>query len=571
MLPKRHKSGRADESVSPYRAGTINWTLKSLKVKELPDGSIALAFSALQNEDGTLYNPERAAKPKSTGREYESILVCYWDSFVPKERSTLFYTTLQKTPSGKYKLSEKLVNALQSTDIEFPGSPTDNFGRSGSLDLSDSGILFVTFDPVLDVSKVQALRLWHLSVSNFTNAPDRLIKIEVPGYNGNFSSPAFSSDGKLAAFLSTKNFKDETDYNHIFVLRTSADRVFEIAPLGSPTSPAWDISPSSIVWSRDGREIYVSGKQRAREKFWRLHATNPDEQPTTRPIPRELDPKAPGAVIGVSPLGKDPEDPRLLVNWSSYTDSGSFYILNLDNSEQKVTADVRANHLKLGLDPSQISEITFRGASYEIQAWIMHPSNFSPAESYPLMLMVHGGPKSSWSDRWTTIFNPGLWAEQGYVVVLPNPSAPSPHSTMLWLIYPQDGLRQLRTGFQRSRTRRLGREGVRRLGEVHGVHRNAHTVHRHQPRHRRRALLRWVHDELYSRPAAGEEIPDPDLPRRDLLHDLHARERRARQRARLVRRRPVVRLLPRSRAQSLGRLRSRTLHAQLDAADAHHP
>lgn len=50
----------------------------------------------------------------------------------------------------------------------------------------------------------------------------------------------------------------------------------------------------------------------------------------------------------------------------------------------------------------------------------MKPSFFDEKKKYPLALLIHGGPQSSWGDAWSTRWNPAVWAEQGYVVVAPN-------------------------------------------------------------------------------------------------------------------------------------------------------
>jgi hypothetical protein len=38
------------------------------------------------------------------------------------------------------------------------------------------------------------------------------------------------------------------------------------------------------------------------------------------------------------------------------------------------------------------------------------------------MFLVHGGPQGSWADSWSTRWNPKVFADQGYVVVAPNPT-----------------------------------------------------------------------------------------------------------------------------------------------------
>ena len=52
----------------------------------------------------------------------------------------------------------------------------------------------------------------------------------------------------------------------------------------------------------------------------------------------------------------------------------------------------------------------------------MKPSHFDKTKKYPLAMLIHGGPQSAWTDDWSTRWNPAIFAEQGYVVVSPNPT-----------------------------------------------------------------------------------------------------------------------------------------------------
>jgi dipeptidyl aminopeptidase/acylaminoacyl peptidase len=79
-----------------------------------------------------------------------------------------------------------------------------------------------------------------------------------------------------------------------------------------------------------------------------------------------------------------------------------------------------------GLFRHQIDEIHWPGANQEaetdIHAWVVKPKNFDSRNKYPLAYLVHGGPQGAWLDSWSTRWNPAVYAEQGYVVVCPNPT-----------------------------------------------------------------------------------------------------------------------------------------------------
>jgi dipeptidyl aminopeptidase/acylaminoacyl peptidase len=43
------------------------------------------------------------------------------------------------------------------------------------------------------------------------------------------------------------------------------------------------------------------------------------------------------------------------------------------------------------------------------------------ATSLPLVVIIHGGPSSSWTSQWTNFGLPTLWTTAGYAVLMPNP------------------------------------------------------------------------------------------------------------------------------------------------------
>ncbi|KAJ8122876.1 hypothetical protein ONZ43_g1038 [Nemania bipapillata] len=77
---------------------------------------------------------------------------------------------------------------------------------------------------------------------------------------------------------------------------------------------------------------------------------------------------------------------------------------------------------KFGLSPNQVSEIYFEGGgNYIVHAWIVKPRHFHENEKFPLAILVHDSlPSTTWLNSWNTKWNAAAWAEQGYVVVLPN-------------------------------------------------------------------------------------------------------------------------------------------------------
>ena len=61
------------------------------------------------------------------------------------------------------------------------------------------------------------------------------------------------------------------------------------------------------------------------------------------------------------------------------------------------------------------------GYNDTVYGWILKPINFNREKTYPVALLIHGGPESSWTSGWSYRWNPQLFANQGYAVVMINP------------------------------------------------------------------------------------------------------------------------------------------------------
>ncbi|QSS65684.1 pre-mRNA-splicing factor brr2, oligopeptidase [Histoplasma capsulatum] len=97
--------------------------------------------------------------------------------------------------------------------------------------------------------------------------------------------------------------------------------------------------------------------------------------------------------------------------------------LSKPNQEPRVICSSSRNGTSLGLSANQVTDIWWKGADeHPIHAWVIKPSNFDPKKKYPLCYLIHGGPQGAWNNQWNTRWNPAVFAEQGYVVVAPNPT-----------------------------------------------------------------------------------------------------------------------------------------------------
>jgi dipeptidyl aminopeptidase/acylaminoacyl peptidase len=69
----------------------------------------------------------------------------------------------------------------------------------------------------------------------------------------------------------------------------------------------------------------------------------------------------------------------------------------------------------------EVSSFSFPGWHGEaIQTWQVKPPGMDSNHKYPLLLLMHGGPESSWSNMFHYRWNAQLFAAAGYVVIEPN-------------------------------------------------------------------------------------------------------------------------------------------------------
>ena len=98
------------------------------------------------------------------------------------------------------------------------------------------------------------------------------------------------------------------------------------------------------------------------------------------------------------------------------------YAAVLDGSNERRLTQVNADWLA-AKTLGEVSDLWFESADgTPIQGWIVKPPDFDPAETYPLILSIHGGPHVMWSRHERTMWHEWqMLAARGYVVFACNP------------------------------------------------------------------------------------------------------------------------------------------------------
>ncbi|KAJ5777056.1 Oligopeptidase family protein [Penicillium odoratum] len=417
--------GDAREADKTYTAGTVPGPVSDLKVTLIEPGKIGFAVTGKANLDGSLYNPQDAKKPHTTGRLYTSLFVRHWDAYVDPQKNSIFYGLLEQAPlsparrqAGKYSVSG-LTNLISVSGLTGVESPIPPFGGTSDFDISPTAIAFVAKDPGLNPATHTACSCYYTPMFSWTSMSTSEIKTcKVAGLQGAMSSPVLSSDGSSIALLAMKEDGYESDKNRIlYVPNPWNGEMIEV--FGSSDGKGlWDLSPSALSFAHDDKSLLIQTEERGRGVVYQLPLEN-IRKATTGSLKRLTRSGYVNDVVSAA-AGSS----KLFISSSSLVDNSVWSIIDPSSPDQvQIVSSSARGGSAFGLSAAQVDEIWFQGAgNYQVHAWVVKPSDFKPGQKYPLAYLIHGGPQGAWNDQWSTRWNPAVFAEQGYVVITPNPT-----------------------------------------------------------------------------------------------------------------------------------------------------
>lgn len=403
-----------------------------LKAAQTADGSIRFLLYAKANLDGTADNPTQAIDPVlfggSSARVYDSTYVRVWDRWRTPQRNAVFGGTL-RLENGSYTFDGELTNYVTGIcDVTCAESPRD-YGPAdvNDYDLAPDGrmVVFNTKDI-------------HLPLGNYSSSQIYLVPFDGPAAHaipvnphdgsvypeaqGSSSSPKFSPDGSKLLYIQMNSITNENDKSHIYIADIAtmpsaygSNAAFNITRLTSD----WDRSPLQVGWASDSQWIYAGAPDKGAGVLFAIPITAGDSY-------EPFNITHGGTALGAYPLPNN----TLLVTDSKFWTPCDISSVDFDGSGI-IKTYFEANKADpilsaAGLDSSIASEFYYTTNTSEIQqqAWVVYPEGFDPTKKYPLALITHGGPEAASFNMWgyQGQFNYKVWADQGYVVVAPNPT-----------------------------------------------------------------------------------------------------------------------------------------------------
>ncbi len=221
---------------------------------------------------------------------------------------------------------------------------------------------------------------------------------------GTDHTPQFSPDGKSVAFLSSGGRSDWLTEEQIYVVPASG---------GEPRliSREYNRTPSHLDWSDDSRTIWFDGAFNTTSEIFRVNADGSGFRDVSR---------FNGVISDATLRGKN-----VAFVQQSLTAPPELFISSTDTFAPRQLT--HHNDALLGRTLPETKLIHWHNPKdrLEIEGLLTLPAGYQAGKRYPLLTFVHGGPASHFDQSFLGylgyVYAPNVLAQQGFVVLRPNP------------------------------------------------------------------------------------------------------------------------------------------------------
>ncbi len=336
--------------------------------------------------------------PKTDGEVYTDLMYRHWDSYEDGYYSHIFWTTYSAMKMGEGH------DIMSGTKFDCPQQP---MGGAEDVQWSNDGkkIFYVCKKKIgkqYALSTNSEIYAYDLTANTTTNFTD--------GINGYDTNPVFSPDGTKVIWLSMARDGYEADKNRIMLYDFKTNQRIDL-------TKDWDESASSLIWSKDGKNIFFTEVYQAVETVIQITLPPVIAEISMKNFRRFTDVDCDvNAIIGIT-------DDALIVSRCDMNHASEIYKLGFEggdfNDFTPLTTVNKAVYDNLAMGKIEKRWVKTTDNKQEL-VWVIYPPNFDATKKYPTLLYCQGGPQSAVSQFYSFRWNFQLMAANGYIIVAPN-------------------------------------------------------------------------------------------------------------------------------------------------------
>ena len=328
----------------------------------------------------------------------EDLMYRHWDHWVTRTPRT-YVATL-----GKDRITKENSTDLLGADEPFE-LPTEPFGGMEQLSWSPDGSLVA-----YSCRKKTGIEYAFSTDSDiylYDVASGRTERISQGG--GYDTDPVWSPDGAHLVWISMERDGYEADRQRIMICDKDGSNRREL-------TEGFVYDAASLTWTPDSKSVLFPTTI---DGVGAVCSVNAEGVPAVRVLtPREW-------MEGYSSVFAPKvtaDGLEFFTTAASMTRPSEIVKVEISGDEALRTAVTDENGRFFSaiapISQERVTILTPQGEN--LYCWVLYPSGFDPAKTYPVVEMFNGGPQTSLDQSWSYRWNFMMMAQQGYVVLLPN-------------------------------------------------------------------------------------------------------------------------------------------------------
>ena len=394
----------------PFPPGEISMDIKEDKSKILAEYNITINDYKLK-KDAFVFSAEvyfscdtidcsaqKISEETSDYQTYTSLHMFEWDQWLIEGKgSHLFYQKFKLIDDDTFVLIDEPKDVTIGMELNTPPLETSN----ENYDISNDGTM-VAFSGHLRNHDEAFSTSWH----TYYIIPDKMSKpyMITSHTEARTQVPKFSLDDTKIAYLAMKTPMLESENTHFEIYNILTNKLYII-------EDKLDICVSDYYYWENDHVLYFRATILGLNKIFKVDIIIP-----TDPVFSIVDTKSMTESFDL-PIKAFNNKNIILSRKLGF--SCPERIVTFPDDELIVDTNEEKIENKELTIPERFNFVG--GYNDTVYGWILKPINFEENKKYPVVLLIHGGPESSWDSNWRYNWNPALYSQQGYVVVMIDP------------------------------------------------------------------------------------------------------------------------------------------------------